>query len=196
MNNKYYGTLLCILVFSFLTANISAFDIKKFSDPEKYGWENFESRKNYRDDLLERQELLQIYEMKKKSLTVNMLKSTLLPGWGHMAAQHVSRGQIILGLEIITLSTSFYFYDQAMEYYDKYKKATQIDEIEQNYNDAVRPYRFSQAFFGLSVAIWAYNILDTYYVTQDYNNEKWNNIYKKYRKKRIIISPTGITLRF
>jgi len=54
--------LLCIISGSpVLPLKAQSFDIQAFSDTTKYGWKNYLDRNAYRQDLKQRQDLLQIY---------------------------------------------------------------------------------------------------------------------------------------
>jgi hypothetical protein len=174
----------------------SDFDIKKFSDPEKYGWDSPEILFEARADLYNRQKLLQIYELKNQSITTNLIKSAFAPGWGHFSSGEYTKGQILLGLELIFLGTSYYYHDSAMEKYNKYKKATYITDINQFYEDANDSYFISQIFFSLGAIVWIYTIYDSINSTETYNDKVWNEIRQQHYSKGISINPTGFTWRF
>ena len=66
--------LLCIICgTTALPLKAQSFDIKAFSDTTKYGWKNYLDRNAYRQDLKQRQDLLQIYEMEAQPLNTNIL---------------------------------------------------------------------------------------------------------------------------
>lgn len=188
--------IIILAILSFSVFLFSEFDIEKFVDPDKYGWESLEKYYSDRKNFEERQKLLQIYELKKLSVSKNILKSVIAPGWGHFTAKRYTKGQILLGLEVILIGSGIYYYDQAMENYDKYKKADYIGDIEKYYTDANTRFQYSKILLGLGVVVWLYTIYDTIQVTEEYNNELWDNIYMEYYKKNLIITPTGFTLRF
>jgi hypothetical protein len=85
------------------------FDVEKFSNPQKYGWETPLQQLEARQDLLQRQKLLQVYEMHKFFYRDKLIKSALVPGWTHFSAGKYSKGQIILGLEVALFVSSFYY---------------------------------------------------------------------------------------
>ncbi|RLC52941.1 MAG: hypothetical protein DRZ79_00325 [Candidatus Cloacimonadota bacterium] len=190
--------ILIVAIICFQVAFGSNFDIQKFSNPKKYGWETRKKQLLIRKNLIERQKLLQIYETKKLSPAKNVIKSAFVPGWGHFSAKRYLKGQILLGTEIILFGSSLYFYDQAMEKYDKYKKATYIRDIYTYYQEARSPYLRSQLMFGLGIAVWIYTIYDSITVTENYNRDLWQNIFFEYqnRKIKLDISPIGFSLRF
>ena len=188
--------IIILAILSFSIFLFSEFDIEKFVDPQKYGWDSLEKYYSDRKNIEERQKLLQIYELKKLSVSKNILKSVIAPGWGHFTAKRYTKGQILLGLEVILIGSGIYYYDKAMENYDKYKKADYIGDIEKYYTDANTPFQYSKILLGFGVVVWLYTIYDTVQVTEEYNNEIWDNIYMEYYKKNLIITPTGFTLRF
>lgn len=187
--------ILMLALLAILNAQID-FDISAFSDTTKYGWADYEARKVYRDDLMERQTLLQLYEMDAQTVTSNMLKSGIVPGWGQFSAKQPVKGEVILGLEILTLGTSLFFYDKAMNYYRKYETATQVNEIEQFYKQAQSPYQYSMIFLGLGLVVWAYNLYDVVGSTDIYNTQVWNDIVRKYSKSPVQLTPQGIQVNF
>jgi hypothetical protein len=188
--------MLLILLTIAVVAMAQDFDMDKFSNPAKYQWDDMAKRQAAQQDLLDRQKLLQLYQVNRLSVATNIGKSALIPGWGQFAAESYTKGQVFLGLEIVMIGTSLYFYDQSMESYDKYKAAKQIDEMNQYYNDSLQPYRFSQAFLGLAVAVWGYSLYDTYNETERYNAKTWQRILTEYNKKNLQITPAGVSWRF
>jgi hypothetical protein len=183
-----------ILLIIFFTLNLSSqnFDIKDFSDPYKYGWENYSEMQSFRTELLREQNLLSTFNKQKKSANFNALKAAILPGWGHFSSQCYTKGNIILGLEIILLGTSYIYYDKAMDQYDKYKDSNYIGDINYYYDEANGPYKTAQVFLGLAAGIWLYNIYDAIIKTNEYNTEIWQDIIND----RVAITPTGISVRF
>lgn len=195
-NNSVKIGLIIIIMASFLLLNAQRFDVNKFSDPQKYGWIDHEKQLEAREDKLQRQKLLQIYEMNRFSYRDRLLKSALVPGWTHFAAGKYAKGQVILGLEVALFFSSFYYYDQAMNYYDKYKQSDYIGEIEDYYEKTKAPWRNCQIFFGLGVMVWVYNLYDTILTVDEYNTDLWQKIYLNYHNKKLSITEKGITYRF
>ncbi len=186
--------IILIVCLNIILAN--EFDINEFTNPYKYNWENYEQRISHRIDREERQELLQIYNMNKQSITSNMIKSAFVPGWGQISAHSYIRGQVILGVEIVALGGCLFLYTRAMDKYDKYKNATQVDEINSLYDEALEPYTLSMALLGLYGLVWGYNLYDSAQSTEGYNAQLWNKLLKDNASRRILLTPTGIELRF
>ncbi len=191
---KYILILVALWSCGFAFAQIS-FDLAQFSDSTKYGWADLHDRIVYRYDLTARQKLLQIYEMESQTLTSTVIKSAIVPGWGQFSTEHYTRGQAILGAELVLLGASLYFYDRSMDYYRKYEDATQIEEIDNMYKKAQQPYQYSMIFLGMASVVWAYNIFDVIQATEAYNANLWNKIFNEYYQP-LQITPTGIQLRF
>ena len=186
--------ILSLFVFSSLSFILAqSFDIDEFSNHEKYGWKDNGDRLSFRDSLLQKQQLLQIYNMKVVNPKINLLKAAAFPGWGHFSAQSITKGQVFLSINIALLGSGYYFYDKMNENYKKYENATQIDQINQYYDQALTPYKFVQIISGLYFLFWSYNIYDVSIATDRYNTFLWQQII--YNKK-ITITPNSIEVRF
>jgi len=172
------------------------FDVEKFTDPKKYGWEDYDMQRLAREDLETRKQILKLYNDRKQNYSTNIMKSAILPGWGQMSAGRTMRGEIFLASEIILAGTGIYYYDKAMNYYDKYKKATYVEDIKKYYEDAKTPYTISQVVLVAGVVIWAINIFDTISVTAENNSGLWERTVSDYYEKKLTITPLGFTYRF
>jgi len=187
-----------IIIFSLIISLLAAeeFDIKKFSEPSKYGWTNMSERIIARKELESRQKMLQIYELNKQDIVTNMIKSAVAPGWGHYSAKNYTKGHAFIASEIVLFGTSLYFYNQAMDDYNNYEDSHYIGEIKQKYLDANSKYKYSQLFLSLGAVVWLYTIYDSISATQEYNQTLWFDLSEQLHSKKISITPTGITLRF
>ncbi|NLK50545.1 MAG: hypothetical protein GX294_07840 [Candidatus Cloacimonetes bacterium] len=172
------------------------FDIEAFSDSTKYGWKDYADRSLYRQDLLERQELLHIYEMEANSMRDSVLKSMAVPGWGQFANKAPTKGSIFLASEVVLMGVSLYFYDRSLYYYDKYMNANQVEDIESYYNLALAPRQYSMLFLGTAALVWAYNIFDVIQVTGEHNARVWERLMEKHRSSRVNLTGNGLEVRF
>jgi hypothetical protein len=191
--------IIIFFIFCCLVSSIWAqFNLEEFRNPAKYGWENLQERQESRAELISRQKLLQIYEMKKLPIWRNMLQSSLIPGWGQFNTKHYSKGQIFMGIELVLIGTSYYYYDQSEEKYQQYLDSSYIGDIKQNYEDASKLRRFSQGFLAVASLVWIYNLYDTYQSTEEYNAGLWDNMIREYHQDNFQISvyPLGIQMRF
>jgi hypothetical protein len=71
---KFILVFLLLFLIVVLAAQ-TQFDISTFADTTKYGWQDWRDRLRYREDLIHRQQLLQIYEMQSNALRPTVLKS-------------------------------------------------------------------------------------------------------------------------
>ncbi|HPM04137.1 MAG TPA: hypothetical protein PL160_00345 [Candidatus Cloacimonas sp.] len=186
---------LCSLLISFPVLG-QTFDIQAFSDSTKYGWKDYNDRNQYLQDLSHRQSLLQIYELEAQPLNANIVKSTLIPGWGQFSTKANTKGTVILGAELVLIGTSLFFMDRAMDNYRLYKKATQVEDIESYYKDAQVPYQYSFILMGFAGIVWVYNVFDVIQSTQAYNANLWKEVLERSRNNPLQITPNGLELRF
>ncbi len=185
-----------LLLFAACLVAQTEFDIRAFSDSTKYGWSDWRQRNSYRDDLLNRQDLLQMYEMRSRPIENNILRSALIPGLGQLSCKAGTKGSIILGAELLSLGASLYFYDRSLYYYEKYLTATQIDDIEAYYKAAMNPRQYSWLFLALGAVVWGYNIYDVILTTDEYNAQIWQEILENNASQPISIGPDGIRVTF
>jgi len=175
----------------------SEFDIDAILQKNiKYGWDNATNWENSRKDLQENMIIFKQWENKKQSHLTNCLKSMIAPGWGHFSTRNYLKGEVLLGLQVLLAGSAYYFYDQSQDYYEKYRNAHQIDEINQYYIDANSSYRTSGILVGLWIIVWGYTVLDTIQATEDYNRYLWYALYDEYMNKKITVTAQGIQIRF
>lgn len=196
---RFFKPILLILALLMLSLGLKAqaqFDLKTFADSTKYGWKDLSDRLDYRADFIERQNLLQLYGMESQSISENVFKSAIFPGWGQFSTKHYTKGQILLGSNLVLFGTSLYFYDKALRYHEKYENSTQIDDIEKYYKKAQGPYQYSMIFLGFASLFWAYNIYDVIQSTQEYNAALWERIMSENYRKPLRLTPNGIEIQF
>jgi len=162
----------------------------------KYGWDNTTDWKNSRKDLQENMIVFKKWDDKKQSHFTNCLKSMIAPGWGHFSTNNYLKGEILLGLQVLLAGSAYYFYDQSQDYYDKYRNAHQIDEINQYYIDANSSYRTSGILVGLWIITWGYTVLDSIQSTENYNRNLWFTLYDEYMNGKVSVTAQGIQIHF
>ena len=172
------------------------FDIQAFSDSTKYGWKDYRDRNAYLKDLSQRQRLLQIYELEAQPLNTNIVKSSLIPGWGQFSTKANTKATVILSTELVLIGTSLYFMDRAMGNYRLYKQSTQVEDIENYYKAAQVPYQYSFILMGFAGIVWVYNVFDVIQSTQAYNANLWKEVMERSRNNPVQITPNGIEVRF
>jgi len=191
-----------IIIFSLLSFPLFADEQIEFDKDSilqvniRYGWDDATNWQNSRNDLQENMIVFEQWENKKQSHFTNCLKSMIAPGWGHFSTNNYLKGEILLGLQVLLAGSAYYFYDQSQDYYDKYKNAHQIDEINQYYIDANSSYRTSGILVGLWIITWGYTVLDTIQATENYNRDLWYTLYNEYMKSKVTVTAQGIQIRF
>lgn len=188
--------LMLLFLLSFGLCVAKPFDIEAFSDSTKYGWQDYRDRADYREDLLARQNRLQLYELESVGFNANILKSAVMPGWGQFATKHNTKATLILSMEIVSVIGAIYFHDQAKKNYDKYYAANQIDDINDYWGKAEKPHHYSLMLMGLASVIWGYNIYDVVVSTNEYNANLWKEIVQRGKSSPLQLTPSGIELRF
>lgn len=188
--------LLCLILLISFSCFAQGYDIKALADTLKYGWETPEDRYQFRDDMKLRTHILDDYNSQLINIPTNLSKSALIPGLGHFQTKNYFRGQIFLSSEILLIGSAYFMFDKAQTKYDQYKSATQIDKINEYYDNALSHHKTGVIISGLALAVWLYNLYDTYLVTREYNENLWSEIKQKETNRRIIIHPNGITLKF
>ncbi len=188
--------LTLLMMFMMLPWFCQSFDIQAFSDSTKYGWLNYKDRETYREQLDAKRNLLQIYELEAVPVNANIVKSSLIPGWGQFASKAPTKGTLILSSELVLIGTSLYFWDRAMTNYRLYKNATQTEEIQKYYKDAQSPHQYSQIMLGFAGILWIYNIFDAIQTTQQYNSNLWKEVLERSKNNPIQATPEGIEVRF
>ena len=188
--------LLALLMLAGTFGYAQTFDIQAFADTTKYGWQNYIDRNASREDLIRRQNMLQLYELEAQPINTNIVKSALVPGWGQFSTGFNTKGTVILGAELVMMGTSLYFYDKAMYNYRLYKQATQVEDIERYYKDAQSPYQYTYILLGFASIVWVYNIFDVIQSTNDYNANLWDDIQKRQQSSPVQVGLNGIQVRF
>ncbi|MCB5263134.1 MAG: hypothetical protein LHW64_05875 [Candidatus Cloacimonetes bacterium] len=188
--------MLLLLLLCFGLCDAKPFDIQAFSDTTQYNWQDYRDRASYREDLLLRQNRLQLYELESVPFNANLLKSAVVPGWGQFATKHDTKATVILSLELVTVIGAVYFHNQAKNNYDKYFEADQIDDINNYWGKAEKPYHYSLMLVGLASVIWGYNIYDVVISTNEYNAKLWDDIMQRQGSSPLQITPNGLELRF
>ncbi|MCB5230593.1 MAG: hypothetical protein WCX83_02715 [Candidatus Cloacimonas sp.] len=196
LNKQFICFLLLATLLSVTPLIAETFDIRAFSDPQKYGWTDEDMRLEARDNLFLRNMLLDDYAMYAQSPLKNALKSSVAPGWGHFSINSYTKGQVFLGVQLGLLGSSLYFREKSSVEYKKYQKATQIDDIKRYYDNAVIPYRESNLLLGLFIVVWGYTIYDVIIETNNYNQAVWNDLIEPINEPALKITPTGISYRF
>jgi hypothetical protein len=165
-----------------------------FADTLKYGWHTPFDRYQYRENLFIRNSLIENYERERINVAGNMINSLILPGTGHFHTGNYLRGLILLGGQVFVAGATVHFYSNGKSLYEEYERANQISEINRLYDEASDSFMQASLLAGAFVALWVYNVFDTYIITKEYNRRLWESHVRN--DGRIQMSPNGVTYRF
>ncbi len=135
-------------------------DIEEILDVHKYGWRSDSERLSEREQLPHLK--LAVDEYNKQALSVSGVtrRSMLYPGLGQFKMGSGRKGWLFLVGETASLTMSAIFYASAQSHYNEYKKARNINRINDEYDLAQSRYKSAQIMFAVAVGIWTYNIFD------------------------------------
>ena len=194
MRLMYMLIVILFFVSSALSAQLVGADA--FADTLRYGWFSPQDRYLFRDDLSFRSSLIPEFERSMINVGWNMRNSLILPGSGHFHTGNYIRGLIFLGGEIFIASTALFLFERGNTRHEEYRRATQIDDINRLYDEAVDSYIQASLLTGLFVAVWIYNVFDTHLVTREYNRRLWNEHVQREQERRFLLAPNGVMYRF
>ena len=167
-----------------------------FSNTLKYNWLTPKDRYDFRDNLALRNSIIDEFEKERIDVSRNMQLSLVLPGTGHLHTGNYIRGFLFLGGEIVIASTAIYFFNQGKSNHEKYRDATQIDEINRFYDATVTSYLQASIMTGVFVVVWVVNVFDTRRVTNEYNRRLWNELLLREQERRVVVTGNGLIYRF
>lgn len=88
------------------------------------------------------------------------LRSLVLPGWGQVFNQQKTKGYIIAGATLLSLTAAIVMYNKANDTYSEYEdKGIPDDPL---YDDYSKELDTSRIFGYLTAAIWIWGVVDAY----------------------------------
>lgn len=116
-----------------------------------------------------------IYDKKKFYITEQnaknaSIRSMIYPGWGQFFLDGKTKGYMFSILFTLGIAGGTYFYYHSEDLYDEYEAEGLIDT--DKYDDYVNNMNYSYYFFGLSVAVWIYNVVDAYLTGKDLEKKR------------------------
>jgi hypothetical protein len=114
-----------------------------------------------------------IYDPEAESRVKNsVIRSLILPGWGHLYSGNSAKGIILTLMGGITLASSVYFIIDSNTKEDEYISASGLEEITakyDKYNDSYKMKNYSLIAFA---AVWLYAQMDLLFFSQDIQKEE------------------------
>ncbi len=99
-----------------------------------------------------------------------ILRSLLLPGWGHLASGHSAKGWLIAALGVGALGSAIYFTSETRVKEDAYLNETDPALIETRYQAYDSAYRKRNLLVAAYAAVWLYAQVDLLYFSQKENS--------------------------
>ncbi|MFN3967046.1 MAG: DUF5683 domain-containing protein [Endomicrobiia bacterium] len=97
-----------------------------------------------------------------KTPTNSAIHSAIFPGWGQYFNGQKTKGYVLMGSEIVTLTSTILLYNHAEETYKKYEeKGLRNDPL---YDEYSKQMDYVYVGIAISVGIWLYSIVDAYLV--------------------------------
>jgi len=149
-------------------------------------WGSEEERLQERQRFSRLSNELDTFLRQKQEPIANIVKSSILPGYGQFAAKKSMKGLAFTTTALTIIGGGLYFLKQSNQKYDKYKSADNIDDIERYFDDSEKLLKTSRICFGIGVTIWVLNIIDAYFSTNSYNKEQFEKFYYGSAEKKFV----------
>ncbi len=94
------------------------------------------------------------------NLKQSILRSAILPGWGQLYNDEVTKGTIITAAGALSLASMIYFIIDSNKKEKNYLSATQPSDIAFKYNAFNRSYHFRNISIIIFAAVWIYSQID------------------------------------
>lgn len=103
-----------------------------------------------------------------------IMRSLLLPGWGHLASGHSAKGWLITALGVGALGSAIYFIGDTRSKEDAYLNETDPALIEARYQAYNSAYRKRNLLIAAYAAVWLYAQVDLLYFSKKGNSARSN----------------------
>lgn len=111
----------------------------------------------------------------KDNFNSAILKSILLPGWGHLSRGSKTKGLVIGALGLGSLSSAIYFTIDAHSKEEAYLNETNRSLIQSRYAKFNAAYKKRNAFIVAYAVIWLYTQIDLLYFTDHSQSPELNS---------------------
>ncbi len=100
-----------------------------------------------------------------------ILKSVVLPGWGHLTLEENTKGWVITSAAAVNLTSLVYYVFSTNAKEKRYLNENIPAEIKSKYNEYNSSYKIRNSLIVSFVALWLYAQYDFYYMLQPAPNE-------------------------
>jgi len=109
-------------------------------------------------------------EISRSIMNKSVLYSLLLPGLGHLKREPSTKGWLLFGAGIITLSGSVYYIIDTNQKEKEYLNASENAEIEYKYDAYNTSYQRRNFFIIAYVTVWVFSQIDFLFLSQNRKN--------------------------
>ncbi len=95
-----------------------------------------------------------------------MIRSIILPGWGHLYAGHKTKGLILTSASALTLGSMLYYIIDANDKRSRYLNELDPELIDQKYDEYNSSYKIRNILFVTYALIWIYSQLDILFISE------------------------------
>lgn len=106
----------------------------------------------------------------QKNMKSAMVKSLVLPGWGHLYMDKKKSGIILLTGSFVTIPSMIYFIFDTNQKEKDYLNQTDFDEIQNKYDDYNQSYKIRNGLIAGYALIWFYSQWDLF--SRDHHNNQ------------------------
>lgn len=103
-----------------------------------------------------------IQDSDRKIFRAALLRSALLPGWGHLHLEQPLKGSILGSAALITLPPAIYFMFDSFAKEKDYLNETDKSKIETKYDSYNKSYKLRNIFIASYTLIWLYTQYDLF----------------------------------
>lgn len=97
----------------------------------------------------------------------SLIRSTVLPGWGHLFADENTAGLILTSAGTLNLGTLVYFIIDSDKKQNNYLNETDVTKISDKYNKYNTSYKIRNILIASYAAIWLYSQIDLIFYSHD-----------------------------
>ena len=102
----------------------------------------------------------------KEIYSSTMIRSIVLPGWGHLYAGHKTKGLVLTSVSAVTLGSMLYYIFDTNDKRSQYLNELDPDLIDQKYDDYNSSYKIRNALIAAYAIVWIYAQLDLLFISE------------------------------
>ncbi|MBK6913532.1 MAG: hypothetical protein IPH11_07650 [Ignavibacteriales bacterium] len=134
-----------------------------------------------------------LLKMEKDIFAQSVIRSALLPGFGHLYLKENFRGWFLTSISAASIGSMIYFIFDSNTKQNSYLNEIDLELIQNKYDRYNSAYKIRNAFIISSVVLWLYAQIDLFFFSDDLFAEKLN---AEITSDLFNNSPSNISLNF